>query len=127
MKNKQSGFSLIEVAISFFILMVMVVLYGSALNLVGMSKKLRNENYAYHIAGKQMENLRAIVYESLPPSGSIVDPLLAELPSGAGSYTVIDYPGYAGLKEITVTVTWNDGVAKEIEVKTLAGTGGINP
>lgn len=123
----QSGSSLVEVIISLFMIAVLLVLYASSLNSVAMTRKLRSENIAYHIATKQMETLRNTTYETLPETGTITDPLLAEIPSGAGSFTSAEFSGHAGLKEIVVTVSWNDPIAKQVVLKTLSGTGGINP
>ena len=118
--------SLVEVITSLFMISVLLVLYASALSTVAMTRKLRHENVAYHIAAKQMEALRNTGYSSLPATGSITDVLLAKIPSGTGSYTTAAYPGYMGMKEIIVTVTWVDPIAKSVILKTLAGTGGIN-
>jgi Tfp pilus assembly protein PilV len=126
-KNTQSGYSLIEVVISLFMITVIVVLYASALNMVAISRRLRYENIAYHIATKQMETLRDITHDSLPTSGTISDPLLSQIPSGAGSFTVSDYAGYSNMKEMSVTVTWIDPVSKQVNLKSLSGTGVINP
>ncbi|MDP4001197.1 MAG: hypothetical protein Q8P83_03075 [bacterium] len=123
----QKGSSLIEVIISLFMITVLFILYISALNTVAITKKLRYENLAYHVANKQMEDLRGIDFASLPSSGTIIDTQLALIPQGSGTFTVADSGSYSGIKEVTVTVTWNDGVAKQVELKTLAGLGGINP
>ncbi|OGE88903.1 MAG: hypothetical protein A3J07_04430 [Candidatus Doudnabacteria bacterium RIFCSPLOWO2_02_FULL_49_13] len=125
--NRESGISLIEVVISMFILVTLLAFYTSALNTVAQSRKQRYEDLAYRVANKQMESLRATTYVSLPPSGAVSDSMLNQIPSGAGSFTVADYAGYTGIKEITVTVTWTDGIAKQLQLKTLAGNGGINP
>ena len=119
--------SLIEVVISMFMIAVLFVFYTAALNTVALSKKLRFENLAYHVANKQMEVLRDTAFSSLPSSGTISDSQLSQIPSGAGSYTISSYPGYGGMKEIVVTVIWNDGIAKSVVLRTLAGSGGINP
>jgi len=124
---KQDGSSLIEVIVSLLMVAVLLVLYASALNTVRQARKLRNENIAYHIANKEMESLRNISYASLPANGVINDALLSQLPSGAGTYTTGAYPGYANVKEIVVTVTWNDGLARQILLKSLSGIGGLNP
>lgn len=127
-RNKnQNGYSLIEVIICLFMIGVIFVLYASALNIVAITRKLRHENLAYHIANKQMEYLRGFGYEDLPASGVIADPMLAEIPSGAGNFSVDDYPGHSYMKEIVVTVTWTDPVSKQVVLKTLSGLGGINP
>jgi Tfp pilus assembly protein PilV len=126
-QNRQQGTSLVEVILCMFMLTVLLVLYASALNTVALTRKLRYENLAYHIANKQMETLRNTGYDSLPASGNIVDAQLAQIPAGAGTFTTAAYPGYGGVKQIIVTVTWTDPSAKQVELRTLAGTGGINP
>ena len=123
----QEGSSLIEVIVSLFMEAVLLIVYASALQVTTITKKLRYETLAYHVANKQMETLRAIDFDSLPASGAIADSMLSLIPSGAGSFTVIDSGSFSGLKELAVTVTWNDGVAKQVDVYTLAGSGGINP
>ena len=125
--SRQSGISLMEVIISMVMIAVLFILYTSAMNTVAHTRKLRYENLAYHVANKKMEELRNTAVASLPSSGSISDSMLTSIPSGEGSFTVADYAGFSGLKEIVVTVTWNDGVSKQFQIKTLAGDGGINP
>ena len=119
--------SLVEVVVSLFVLLVLVVFYASALNSVAQTRKLRNENVAYHIANKEMEILRDTAFASLPASGSIVDTMLSQIPSSNGSFTTANYQSYTGIKELVVTVSWNDGIARSVVLKTLAGNGGINP
>ena len=125
--KSQLGMSLIEILISLFIIGVLITLYAASMNVVALTKKLKNENLAYHVASKQIEELRSVAFAALPANGAILDPMLAQIPQGAGDFTVVDHPGFSGLKEITVTVTWNDGAGKQVQVKTLAGLGGINP
>jgi prepilin-type N-terminal cleavage/methylation domain-containing protein len=125
--RSQLGMSLIEVIITMFMISVLLVLYTAALNTVAVTKKLRYENLAYHIASKQMEELRAMPFASLSGSGTISDPMVSQLPSGSALYTVSGYPSFFGMQEIIVTVNWNDGQAKQFILKTLAGSGGINP
>ncbi len=126
-RNRQKGVSLIEVVVCLFLIGVLLAFYAAALNTVTLTRKLRYENYAYHIANKQMEALRNTSYGSLPVGGAIVDSMLTQIPSGAGNYTVSDYPGFSNVKEIVVTVTWIDGINKQVVLKTLAGQQGINP
>ncbi len=126
-KKFQLGVSLIEVIIAMFMISVLLVLYIAALNTVALTRKLRYENVAYHVANKQMETLRNTPYASLPGSGTFSDSLLDQIPSGSASYTIADYAGYGGIKEFVVTVSWNDGISKQVVLRTLAGTGGINP
>lgn len=125
--RSQIGVSLIEVIISMAMIVVLLVLYTSAINTVAQTRKLRYENLAYHVASKKMEELRATPFASLSASGSISDAMLSQMPSGTGNFTTANYAPYSGMKEIMVTVTWNDGVAKSVVLRTLAGSGGINP
>ncbi|MBI4049544.1 MAG: type II secretion system protein [Candidatus Doudnabacteria bacterium] len=123
----QKGISLIEVIVSMGIILVLFILYIAAQNTVVQSRKLRYENLAYHVANKQMEELRGTSFATLPLSGTISDSMLSQIPSGSGNFSVTDYSGFSGLKELVVTVSWNDGVSKQIQLKTVAGSGGINP
>lgn len=125
--HSQKGASLIEIIISMFLLMVLFVLYISAQNTVVSTRKLRYENIAYHAANKKMEELRGTPLEFLSASGAISDPMLSQIPSGGGNFVVADHIGFSGLKELTVTVTWYDGINKQVQLKSLAGSGGINP
>jgi prepilin-type N-terminal cleavage/methylation domain-containing protein len=125
-KRKQKGVTLIEIVVSLMLVGGLVVLFATTINISLMTKRLRNENLAYHIASAQIESMRAMFLDSLPPSGSFSDPNLGQLPSGAANFTVTNHGTYTGVKEIIVTVNWNDGKARSISVRTLAGEGGIN-
>lgn len=120
--------TLIEVIVAMFLIFVLFVVYLAALNTVSLIKKNTYADTAYHVANKQIEALRDIPYDSLADTAgtSISDPDLSSLPSGGGSYTISEYAAMSGLKEIVVTVTWNDGNPKSITLQTLAGSGGIN-
>jgi hypothetical protein len=110
-----------------FLIVVLFILYLAAANTVAVIKKVKYEDIAYHIASKQIEYLRKIPYNSLPASASFSDSQLSKIPSGAGNFTVTNHATLSGVKELTVTVTWNDGIPKQVVFKTLSGKGGINP
>ena len=123
----QKGFSLVEIIIGLFFVFVIFGLVMLEVGTLNISRIQRYEDVAYHVANKQMEDLRATPFASLAASGTISDSELNQIPSGAGNYTVADYPGYTGMKKITVTVTWNDGSgAKSVVIQTLATAGLIN-
>ncbi len=128
-KNKQSesGMTMIEVIISLGMIGALVVLYAAAFNVSVYTKTMRNQNIAYHLASKKIEELRNAPYASLPTSSSFSDPQLSNIPNSSGNITVANYSSYTGLKEIIVRVNWNDGKARNVSVRTLVGTGGINP
>ncbi len=127
-KKIKTGFTLIEVIISMAIILVLFSLLLMESNTLSISRSQQYEDIAYHIANKQMESLRATAFSDLPASADISDLSLDQLPSGSGNFTINDYSGYTGMKEIEVTVNWSvNNVAKSIVIKTLAGSGGINP
>ena len=117
----------IEVLISIVIVGALIVLFAASMNLTTMNKRMERENVAYHIANKKIEEIRAVTYDSLPASASFTDAQLSQLPSSSAAFTVSDYAGYTGVKQVVVTVSWNDGRARSISLRTLIGTGGINP
>ncbi len=125
-KNSQKGFSLVEIIVGLSLVLVLFAMAMIQVSMLGISKKQRYEDIAYHVANKQMEDLRATPFASLAASGTISDSQLSQIPSGAGNYTVTDYSGYSGMKKIVVTVTWNDGVAESTALQTLVTSGLIN-
>jgi len=127
--HNSAGMTLIEVIVAMFLIFVLFIVYLAALNTVALVKKNTYADTAYHIANKQIEILRDTPYASLTNTAgtSISDTDLATIPSGAGSYMISNYASMSGVKEIVVTVSWNDGNAKSVELRTLAGSGGINP
>ena len=126
-RRAQSGMSIVEVLVSIAIVGSLIVLYAAAFNVSTLSRTMRSENLAYHIASKRMEELRNMDYAALPASGTFSDPLMASLTSGAGSYTRANYSTYTGMQELVVTVTWFEGRSRSVQVRTIVGTGGINP
>jgi hypothetical protein len=125
-KEAEAGMTIIELAISLALIGGLVVLYSSMFNIVGYTRKMGNENVAYHIASKKIEELRATPYASLPASSTFTDTQLSLLPSASADFTITNYSTYNGMKEMVVTVNWNDGRARNIVVRSLIGTGGIN-
>ncbi len=119
MTTAEKGFSMVEVIIGLALISILFAVVILQVGTLDISRKQRYENIAYHVANKQMEDLRAISYSSLPASGTITDSLLTQIPSGEGSYTVTDYSGYSGMKQMVVTVTWNDGAVKSVVLRTL--------
>ncbi len=125
-KQRQSGMSLIEVLVSIAMIGGLIVLYAAAFNVAALTKKMRNENLAYHIASKKMEELRQTPYASLPSSSPFSDTELSSLPSSSANFSVGNFGTYTGMKELVVTVNWNDGLPRSVVIRSLAGTGGIN-
>jgi len=123
--KKQNGISSIEAVFAILIIVVGLVVYTSSLNLVRGAKSAKFQDIAYHIASKQVENLRNTDFSSLPASASIIDPRLELLPSGAGSFTITDLN--SDLKQVNANVTWTEsGTSKSVNLDTLIYVSGIN-
>lgn len=105
-KNLQSGFSLLEVPISLFIIAVMLLVYAAASNTLMLNRNSREADLANYIAVSEIEDLRNTGYANLPASGAFIHPLLDQLPSGAATIAVTDYNN--DTKEVVVTVSWKD-------------------
>ncbi len=123
-----TGFTLIEVIIALALLMATIIIFSSVLSSIPLTKAARNQNLAYHIAAKKIEELRNTPFNSLPSSGSFSDPALNKLENASGALTVADYEGASDIKKVTVTVVWTDpvGPAKSVALETLMSKNGLN-
>ncbi|MBX4204983.1 MAG: hypothetical protein KW788_02200 [Candidatus Doudnabacteria bacterium] len=127
-KSGQEGMSVIEIMVAVFLIFVMFVVYLSALNTIKLIKQSNYSDRAYHIANKQMEDIRAIPFASITNGTTpISDPELTSLPLGTGSYTITDNGAMTGVKDVVVTVSWTDSNTKSVVLQTRIGNGGINP
>lgn len=121
------GFSLIEVIIAMGLVLVTMLMFGVAVGTVPLTRIVRNQNVAYHLAAGQIEGLRHTSFASLPGSGSWTDPGLSLLPGAAASRTMADYSGSNQIKQATVTVSWIDrGTTRSVTLTTLIYNGGLN-
>jgi len=122
------GFSLVEIIIAMALLLVTISVFGVAVNTLPLTKSARNQNIAYHIAEKKLEELRNTPFAILPPGGSLTDPDLAILPGGTGNLTLQDYQGSSEIKAVHVTVTWDDySGPRSVVLDTLISQIGLNP
>lgn len=130
--KNQKGFSLIEVVLGAFVVVLIVFIIMNippSINLIGRSKQ---ESLAKDIALKKIELLRASDYNNLANGSSpISDPRLASLPQGSGQSIIEDCPlnictHNEVAKKITIKVTWkSSGDSKEVKVVTILTEGGI--
>ena len=126
--NNYKGFSLIEVIIASAMVISSLVIFCVALSTVPLTRTTRNQNIAYHIAAKKIEDLRRTAFASLPASGPFNDPGLSYLASSTASLTVADYQGSGEIKDISVTVNWvQQGATKNVILQTLISNTGLNP
>ena len=121
------GFSLIEVIIALAVVLVTLIAFGVVVNTIPLTKTARNQNVAYHIAAKKVEELRHTAFVSLPASGPQSDPGLQNLASSTMSLTVGSYEGSSDIKQATVIVEWYENdKARNVNLTTLIGEAGLN-
>lgn len=122
----QSGFSLIEIILAFFLIGVAITIFFSTIGSFLWTKGGKDQQLATRIAIKKMEEIRNTPFSSLPSSGPFSDPDLSKLPSGSGNLTVTDWNGNSGIKAVTVKVSWQQAQGtKEVRLDTLITKGGI--
>lgn len=101
-------------------LLALAAMQGAAIKANYQAKK---HTLAVALAENQIESYRNMAYDTLP-SGTITE---SDLVSGdVGHFTRVttiqnDLP-LAGLKTVTVTVTWNDAKLRTVTVKTIIGS-----
>jgi len=104
-----------------------LVMFGVVLSTVPLTKDSRNQNIAYKVAGKKIEQLRNTPFTNLPSSGVFTDPGLADIASSTATLTVSDFGGNVEIKQINVMITWEEsGGTKNLSLDTLISSGGLN-
>uniref|UniRef100_A0A7C4KFG1 Type IV pilus modification protein PilV n=1 Tax=Anaerolinea thermolimosa TaxID=229919 RepID=A0A7C4KFG1_9CHLR len=123
-RKREDGFTLIEV------LMAAVILAVGLLGLAAMQTAAIKANYqakkhtlAVALAENQIESYRNTPYASLPSETKTESGLVS---GDVGHFTRVttiqnDTP-LAGLKTITVSVSWNDGKLRTATIKTIIGS-----
>jgi prepilin-type N-terminal cleavage/methylation domain-containing protein len=125
--KKRSGFSLLEVIVTLFIVGLVLILYQAALGKVRLIQYAKNQEIALRVANNKIEELRDGGYSALPSSGSFYDSQLSSLSSSSASMAITD--ANSDTKQVSVTVQWKDSVSsslKNISLTTLiTKTGGL--
>lgn len=131
-KKLQTGFSLIESLLIVVVIGSVVFLIANIPNALMLIGKSKNLSLAREIAVKQIEDKRTINYASLLNDNSpILDMRLGLLPQGSGTVEVADCDlsictNGENVKQVKVTVRWQDNKPQEITLTTMIGEGGIN-
>lgn len=116
---KRSGFTLVEMLVTLFVLSVGVVIVAIAVGTTGTTRDSAYENIAFHIAESKLDELRAAGYSTLPASGPFSDSQLASLPQGSASTTVTTWN--AKTKRVATGVAWRGatGATRYVSLTTL--------
>jgi Tfp pilus assembly protein PilV len=125
-KTNQNGFSIIEVLITVFLMIITLWIYQITSQSVAVNRGNRFKEIALRIADKKLENIRTTAYGSMPASGSFSDSMMSSLPNGSGTLTVSDLN--AKTKDVKVTVSWTDPstqATKHVDLETYITQGGI--
>ncbi len=102
-KFTQSGFTLVEVLVTIFIVGALIALLSATISLTSLIRDSKYSDIALRIATHKLENERARGYASTTP-GAFSDSLLSLLPGGTATSSVTNFN--AKTKHVTVTVTW---------------------
>lgn len=124
----QNGFSYIEVVLSLFLVLAMLTILFTSSGTLWTRRKSNLQSIAAKIASREIESLRNTDFASLPSTGSLSDPDLAKLPTGAATRTVSNYgsPPDPTIKLITINVTWTErDISQEISLDTLISENGL--
>lgn len=123
----RSGFSLIEATIAVAIVALLTVATSSMLSRLPVSARdARDQALALTIAESELENLRALGYESLPASGAFSHTLLSSLASSSAARTVTDYS--SSTKRVSVELTWVNGtLTRSLSLTTLIAENSLLP
>ncbi len=124
--GNQKGFGLIEVIVTLFLITVTLLLFQATANSIILNKYSRYREIALRIADQKLQDLRTTPYAELPSTGSFADPQLSSLPNGQAAITVADLN--TRLKDVTVTVTWNNpngSGTQRIRLQTYIDQGGL--
>ena len=105
-----------------------LLVFVAALSALPLIRASRNENVAYHIAAKKIEEFRKTPFESLPASASFTDSGMSELASSTASFTISNYQSSSEIKDVSVTVNWLDpgGASQSVNLRTLMSIDGLN-
>ncbi len=113
------GFTLIETLVAVFIVGVSITLFSVVGTLLKNAAEIRFEHTALRVAHTKLDELRALGYAALPPSGIFSDPLLASIPSASASTSVSTYN--TKTKKVVVGVAWvaSTGSSRYVSLTTL--------
>ena len=122
---KLAGFSLIEIALSLFVILAIITIVLTTSATYNTSRKSNLQGVAGKIATRQIETLRNTDYDSVS-SGTFNDTELAKLPNPSAAQTVSTYSGDANVKQVLIQIDWQEGgINKSLKMDTLIYRNGL--
>lgn len=125
-KKSQSGFTVIEVLITLFMIGVTVMLFQATANSVVLNKYGRYREIALRIADKKIQTTRTTAFASIPATGSFTDSALSTLPNGQATMTTTDIND--NLKDVRIVITWlrpDNSSTQQVQLQTYIYRGGL--
>jgi prepilin-type N-terminal cleavage/methylation domain-containing protein len=122
---QQAGFTLIEIVISIFIIVLMLVFYTSSFSTNQLARIQEHKDIALRVINQKMAAARAAGYSSVT-GASFTDTQLSALTSYSASTTVSTYN--ASEKLVTVGVSWLESSTTNYylgETTLLVNSGGL--
>ncbi len=133
--EKQAGVTLVELILALLVVSALIIILSNLPSSLSAISRNRNGSIARDAASKQMEYLRRLGYDNLPPTGSFSDSSLNSLPFATASFEVDPCPvtictsgdpNREPAKLVKVDVSWNEsGDNKKIDLTTLISKGGL--
>ncbi|MDE1919225.1 MAG: prepilin-type N-terminal cleavage/methylation domain-containing protein [Patescibacteria group bacterium] len=102
-----SGFSLIEVIVSIFIMSVILLLFQALVRSSVLVRTSKDQGIALAVVRNELETLRANGYAALPASGSFSDSLLGTLPPATTATLSVSVLN-AQTKQVSASVVWRE-------------------
>ncbi|MDO8487087.1 MAG: hypothetical protein Q7S45_02245 [Candidatus Curtissbacteria bacterium] len=122
----RGGFTLLEIVLALFLILAIIVMLLSASGTLVSSRSSNLRSIAAKIGSREIESLRKMDFDSLPPTGSFADADLSKLPQGAATQTLTSYQTSPDIKLVTIQVNWvENSVTKSLSEDTLIYRNGL--
>lgn len=105
-ESTQTGFSIIEVLVTLFIIGITLLLFAVVSNAIVLNKYNRYKEIALRVAETKLAELRTTPHGNLPTSGTFSNSQVEKLPQGNAAMAFTEVA--TGLTQATVTVTWQN-------------------
>lgn len=126
----KNGFSLIEIVLSTFLILIFVSIVLSASSTFIAIRKSNLAYIAAKIASRHLEFLRKSTWAEItaltPSTVSINDPDLAKLPASAATRSIGNYQTSPKIKQVIMKITWKENNAnRELKMVSLFTENGM--